>query len=139
VKGEWLEDGSFACNLDEALIPEWNDAEKGFANADGYWMTFKLRRKRSGVLVLFDGDDGGEWIEIGRLQNQRFTRRGVMHQAPEASPYNCRLFSGRLVNEGYMELPGYTFEVLSKSVFLAKITHDACHSADPFNVLCNPW
>jgi hypothetical protein len=132
VKGTWLHNGNFACNVDEEFIPEWDEDSSPMIQS---WMEFTLRKKDNGVLVLPDGEDDGEWIEVGRLQNVYvpvYTWHGVMKQTSEKTRYNCVWFDGVSVNEGSDEndSPGYSIQVVQNN---AHITHDECGSDDPFD------
>lgn len=133
VKGAWLRDGNFACNIDKDLIPEWDEESSPRIE---HWMEFKLRKKDNGVLVLPNGEDDGEWIEVGKLENvyvpMYTTWHGVIKQTSQKTQYNCVWFDGVDVCDGSDEdgLPGYNLQV---GVVDEEITHDASGSNDPFN------
>ena len=130
VEGTWLS-GNFACNVDEDLIPEWEDDDPIIE----CWMDFSLRKKDSGVLVLPCGDG---WIEVGMLKNVYIpmytTWHGVMTQTSTTKiRYNCVWFHDVSVYEKCDKTgwPGYSLHVIQDNKY---VTHDECGSKDPFNV-----
>ena len=133
VVGEWLPGNSFACTLDIDTIPTWTEEEN---TRSDHWMRFALRRTLDGSLMLPDGDDGGEWVKVGRTDGicvPVFHLHGVAKKTSITTRYNCIFYDNVQVNQGshYAPTPGYSMWIRAG----AAQRPNKQDATDPFNAV----